>query len=161
MTAPIDNPGTGTVTTLLLGMKQSKTYHYRITATNSSGDCASSDYTIATGTLASGLPKISVTTNNKSGLYGGFLITGQYLQSGGGSPSYILDADGDMVWAFSTSKDVTGAAMDYAGTHMWINSANVPCGTTSVHRVAMDGSTDEDLVLPLHGTQPPAHGLAR
>jgi len=145
MTAPIASPVTGENTTLLLGMKQSKTYHYRITATSSSGDCTSSDYTIATTTLASGLPKITVTTKNKTALYGGFLIAGQYLQTGGGSPSYILDADGDMVWSYTVSKDVTGAVMDYAGTHMWINSANVPSGSASVHRVTMDGTKDEDL----------------
>jgi hypothetical protein len=35
--------------------------------------------------------------------------------------------------------------MNYAGTHMWINGANVPNGMVTVHRVAMDGSTNEDL----------------
>jgi hypothetical protein len=145
MTAPVPSPVAGENTTLLLGMKQSKTYHYRLTATTGSGDCSSSDYTIATTTLASGLPKITVTTKNKTALFGGFLVTGQFLQTGGGSPSYILDADGDMVWAYSTSKDVTGATMDYAGTHMWINAANVPSGAASVRRVTMDGQKEEDL----------------
>jgi hypothetical protein len=145
MIAPVSSPVTGENTTLLLGMKQSKTYHYRLTATTGSGDCSSSDFTIATTTLTSGLPKITVTTTSKPSLYGGFLATGQFLQMGGGSPSYILDADGDMVWAYSTSKDVTGAVMDYAGTHVWINAANVPSGTASVRRVTMDGMTDEDL----------------
>jgi len=144
MTAPVPSPTSGENTTLLLGMKQSKTYHYRIT-TSGSGDCVSSDYTIATNTLPSGLPKMTVTTKNKTALFGGFLITGQFLQSGGGSPSYILDADGDMVWAYTASKDVTGAVMDYAGTHMWINAANVPSGQASVRRVTMDGQKDEDL----------------
>jgi hypothetical protein len=145
MTAPVSSPVTGENTTLLLGMKQSKTYHYRLTATTGSGNCSSSDYTIATTTLTSGLPKMTVTTTSKASLYGGFLVTGQFVQMGGGSPSYILDADGDMVWAYSTSKDVTGAVMDYAGTHMWINAANVPSGTANVHRVTMDGQTDQDL----------------
>jgi branched-chain amino acid transport system ATP-binding protein len=44
-----------------------------------------------------------------------------------------------------TGSDVTGARMDYAGTHMWINSANVPSGMAHVRRVSMDGATDEDL----------------
>jgi len=35
--------------------------------------------------------------------------------------------------------------MSYDGTHMWINSVNVPSGTARVHRVTMDGLTDEDL----------------
>jgi len=35
--------------------------------------------------------------------------------------------------------------MDYTGTHMWTNCAQVPQGTTCVHRISMDGVTDEDL----------------
>ena len=41
--------------------------------------------------------------------------------------------------------------MDYAGTHMWINSANVPSGSAHVRRVAMDGSTNEDLSAQFTG----------
>src|SRR5262249_31735295 len=93
-----------------------------------------------------GLQKPTVTTMNANALYGGFLVTGQYVTNGtSGSPAYILDADGDFVWVYNTPNDVTGAIMDYAGTHMWINSANVPSGGQHVRRVAMDGSTDEDL----------------
>jgi hypothetical protein len=139
--------------TLLLGMKQNKTYHYRITATGDSGDCASPDYTIATGCLPNGMPQIDVSTKNASALYGGFLITGQYLSlSGGrGSPAYILDSDGEIVWAYSTSLNVSSARMDYAGTHMWLNSINVPSGTLSVHRITLDGLEDEDLSSKLTG----------
>jgi hypothetical protein len=146
MTAPVASPVTGDNTTLLLGMKQKKTYHYRITASTSAGDCTSGDYTIATGSLANGLPSITVKTNNKTALFGGFLITGQFVQGGGssGAPAYILDADGEFVWAYAPGRDVTGARMSYDGTHMWINSANVPSGTANVHRVTMDGLTDED-----------------
>jgi hypothetical protein len=35
--------------------------------------------------------------------------------------------------------------MSYDGTHMWINSMNYPSGGTHVHRLTMDGLTDEDL----------------
>lgn len=148
MTAPVDLKATN-YRTLLLGMKASQTYHYRITATNSSGDCASPDYTIMTGALTNGLPKIKVSpaSSGVTGLSGGFLITGQYVQGAGasGSPAYILDADGDFVWWYNIGSDVTGARMSYDGTHMWINGANVPSGTVHVHRVSMDGMTDEDL----------------
>ena len=34
--------------------------------------------------------------------------------------------------------------MSYDGQSMWINNVNVPSGTASVHRVSMDGLTDED-----------------
>jgi Arylsulfotransferase (ASST) len=149
MTAPVDKPSASSNTTLLLGMKQKRTYHYRITATGSSGDCSSDDHTIATGALPSGLPTITVTnTGDKSKQYGGFLVTGQYMSATGtsGSPAYILDADGDMVWAYNIGQSqVTCAKMSYDGTHMWINTANVGIGNKAyVHRVTMDGITDED-----------------
>src|SRR6185503_21341639 len=56
MTAPVDLKQPS-YRTLLLGMKASRMYHYRITATNSGGSCASPDYTIMTGPLANGLVK--------------------------------------------------------------------------------------------------------
>jgi hypothetical protein len=152
LTAPVDKPTSGDNTTLLLGMKQAKTYHYRITATGSDGDCVGPDATIQTGTLMTGLPKISVNTKNKSALYGGFLITGQFVitSSGSGAPAYIVDADGDIVWAFKLAGDVTGAVMSYDGKSMWINRANVPESLTPdsqtfVHRVSMDGLIDQDV----------------
>jgi hypothetical protein len=145
-TAPVDL-AQASYRTLLLGMKQNKTYHYRITAIAANGDyCTSDDYTIATGSLSSGLPSITTSTKNASALAGGFFITAQYTAAGkSGSPTYILDADNEFVWVYSTSTSNSGAVMDFAGTHMWINANNVPNGTTSVHRVTMDGLTDEDL----------------
>ena len=148
MTAPVDSPISGTNTTLLLGMKASKTYHYRIIATSSNGYCTSPDYTIATGALANGLPTVTVKNNDTSALSGGFLITAQYMTitASSGSPAYILDADGEMVWAYDIGEPrVTGAQMSYDGTHMWINTVNVPSGPVYVHRVTMDGTKDEDL----------------
>ena len=145
MTAPVDL-AQPSYRTLLLGMKSSHTYHYRITATNGSGDCQSPDYTITTGPLANGLVKPTVTTNNAAALAGGFLITGQYVQNANGTaPGYILDSDGDIVWWYNIEDYVTGVVMDYAGTHMWINNHPPNLADAKVHRVSMDGMTDEDL----------------
>jgi len=154
MTAPVDLTAAN-YRTLLLGMKPSKMYNYRVTVTGASGSCQSSNYTIMTGAMPNGMTKPAVTTMNASALAGGFLITGQYVMNSGssGQPAYILDADGDFVWWYKTSPaaDVTGARMDYAGTHMWINNANVPSGTAHVHRVTMDGMMDEDLSTQFAG----------
>ena len=150
MTAPVDLTQAN-YRTLLLGMKASKTYHYQIVASTASGQCTSPDYTITTGALANGLPQITLSTMKASEVYGGFLITGQYVSNAGtsGSPAYILDADGDFVWWYSISTDVTGVRMSYDGTHMWINAANVPQGTAVVHRVTMDGMTDDNYSMQL------------
>jgi Arylsulfotransferase (ASST) len=154
MTAPVDLAQTG-YRTLLLGMKQSKTYHYRVTATTSAGSCQSSDSSIMTGTLPSGLPQISLSpaTSSVSGLSGGFLLSGQYNLGGSTSPrlAYIVDGDGDFVWAASFPAEIGGAIMSYDGSHMWINSVNYPSGGTHVHRVSMDGMTDEDLTSKFSG----------
>ncbi|MBN2576485.1 MAG: aryl-sulfate sulfotransferase, partial [Deltaproteobacteria bacterium] len=158
MTAPVENPVSGENTTLLLGMKPTvsssspRVYHYRITATGSSGECVSPDYTIQTGALLNGLPKITVSNKSTSSpVYGGFLITGQFVQmaSGSGSPAYIVDKDGEMVWAVVGTRDVTGVRMSYDGKSVWINCVNVATSgsgnTACVHRVSMDGQKDEDL----------------
>jgi hypothetical protein len=132
--------------TLLLGMKAAKMYHYRITVMAGGSSCTSPDYTIMTGNLASGLAKPTLSPATATGTFGGFLITGQYVQgAGAGATAYILDGDGDYVWWYSIGSDVTGARMSYDGTHMWINSANVPSGTAHVRRVTMDGMTEDNL----------------
>jgi hypothetical protein len=145
LTAPVDLTQPS-YRTLLLGMKSSHLYHYRITATNAEGECQSPDYTIMTGPLANGLVKPSVTNYDAASLAGGFLITGQYVANSNGSgPAFILDSDGDIVWWYNIEDYVTGAVMDYAGTHMWINNHPPNLADAKVHRVTMDGMTDEDL----------------
>ena len=145
MTAPVDLTA-ASYRTLLLGMKAARMYHYRITATNSSGSCQGADNTIMTGPLANGLVKPTVTNMNAAALAGGFLLTGQYVANAGGTtPAYILDVDGDIVWWFNVVDYVTGVVMDYAGTHMWINNHPPNLADAKVHRVSMDGMVDENL----------------
>ncbi len=127
-------------------MKPSKMYHYRISVTNSSGTCVGGDNTIMTGAQPNGtLPSLTVTTSNASAVYKGFIVTGEYIQSGG-APAYILDSDGTAVWWYNDGSDACGPRMSYDGQYMWIASANVPDTTNSdhVHRVTMDGLTDTD-----------------
>jgi hypothetical protein len=154
MVAPVDLAAANHHT-LLLGMKQRRAYHFRVVATGSGGECRSEDQTIMTGSLPNGFPTIDVNTTDgaAAALYGGFLLTGAYVQGGGGSgsPAYIVDKDGDVVWAFNVGSDVTGARMSIDGKYMWINAAQVPQGTTNVHRVSMDGMTDDNLSNELKG----------
>ena len=53
MTAPVDLAA-ASYRTLLLGMKTSKTYHYRISVTGKDATCTSADTTLATGALPNG-----------------------------------------------------------------------------------------------------------
>jgi hypothetical protein len=141
MTAPVNlaNPA---YRTLLLGMKSSRLYHFRVEASDGANQCTSQDYLITTGTLASGLPAVTPTTYNASALFGGFLLAGEGQP---GVNSYILDADGDPVWWFSGARGASGVQMSYDGNYMWINSVNYPDRGAFVHRVSMDGLSDEDL----------------
>ena len=150
MTAPVDLTA-ASYRTLLLGMKPSKTYHFQLSATDADGDsCTSDDFTIATGAVPNGLQNPTITTNNASALYGGFLVTGQYSQSiiagsTPGAPAFILDKDGTYVWWYTVAgSDATGVTMSYDGNYIWINSVNVPSHVAKVHRVSMDGLIDED-----------------
>jgi hypothetical protein len=148
MTAPVSLTA-ASYRTLLLGMKASKTYHYQISVTTSSGTCTSGDNMIATGALPNGgLPQLTVTTSNKAALYGGFLVIGSY--QGSTIQSFILDVDGDFVWWYADGSDGCGTRMSYDGNYMWINNGNVPAttGSTQVHRVTMDGLTDANFSTP-------------
>jgi hypothetical protein len=147
MTAPVDLAAMS-YRTLLLGMKPSTMYNYRIVATGPSGTCTGGNNTIMTGARATGLPTITRNPMTATGLYGGFLITGQYQGStGSGAPAYILDADGEYVWWYMTGQNnVTGVRMSYDGKYMWINAANVPESQgATVYRVSMDGMMQENL----------------
>ena len=132
LTAPVDL-AQPSYRTLLLGMKAAKTYHYRITVSNSSGSCQGGDNTITTGAMANGLPQVRSRQRRRRivELSGGFLISGQFVTGVGtaGAPAYILDADGDYVWWFNIDGDVSNAQMSYDGSHIWINSVNVGGGT--------------------------------
>jgi hypothetical protein len=142
MTAPVDLMAAG-YRTLLLGMKAAKVYHYRITAAGTGGSCTSGDYTVMTGPKPNGVPAVMATPKTDK-LFGGFLITGQYAQGNG---AYILDADTEVVWGYSIGSDVTSARMSYDGKYMWISNVNCCAqnGASKVHRVSMDGMTDENL----------------
>jgi hypothetical protein len=145
MTAPVDLTQADN-RTLLLGMKPLRTYHFQISATDGYGTCTSGDNTIATGAQPNGMQNPTITTNDASALYGGFLVTGQYsLTLGNGAPAFILDKDGTYVWWYTVpGSDATGVTMSYDGNYIWINSADVPSNTAHVHRVSMDGLIDED-----------------
>lgn len=142
MQAPIDFTQTMNKT-LLLGMKASKTYHFQISITAGGSTCTSPDQTFMTGALPNGgLPTLTITTNDKTKLYGGFLVTGSY--TGSKYQSFILDGDGDVVWWYTDGADGCGTRMSYDGQYMWINNGNVPDSKAVVHRVTMDGMTDTD-----------------
>lgn len=146
MTAPVDLEEPE-YRTLLLGMKQNREYHYRVVVNEGAAECASPDRTIMTGALPNILPALDVVDFDREALAGGFVMTGQYQARGGDtSPAYILDADGDFVWALPVGNYVTGVRMSYDGKYMWINGTdNTTGGEALIYRASMDGLEVEDL----------------
>jgi hypothetical protein len=137
MTAPVDL-SQANFRTLLIGMKSNRNYHYRIVATGHAGRCVSNDFSLTTGALPNGLPK--VTLDNGAGTpSGGFLLSG-FLVSG---PAFILDADGDYVWAYG-SGEMGRVAFSRDGKYLWYTGINVAGENPSMKRVTLDGLEEQD-----------------
>ena len=107
---------------------------------------------VKTGYLPNGLPVFTVTDSNASALYagGGFTVNCIGLAGSAGLPgqtgksvAFILDKDGEMVWALDiTSTSATNcsrARMSYDGQSMF--AANFANSSTNgaVYRIGMDG----------------------
>lgn len=146
LSAPVDLKQSNN-RTLLLGMKASRTYHYRVVAQSGSTLCTSPDRALSTGALADGLPTVTVATNSPQALVGGYLVTEIYtvnyaLTNG---VAFILDAEGDIVWWYQPNiGSLTRAIMSYDGNYMWLSFANVPPRAAKVIRVSMDGLDVQD-----------------
>ena len=124
--------------TLLLGMKPSTSYAYKIVATNASGSCTSSSYTITTGALPSSAPKVTTTIMNTAAHDKGFIVTSTGLT---GNTTFIIDADGTVVWSATGPSMPSRSHMSWDGSHMYMMALNVMnTSSGNVESVAMDGT---------------------
>jgi Arylsulfotransferase (ASST) len=124
--------------TLLLGMKPSRTYHFRIAVQGDSVSCKSRDFLLTTGPVANGLPGVSLTDHGGPSA-GGFFLS-SFLTSG---PAFVLDADGDYVWSYGTG-EMGRAALTHDGKYLWYAAVNVAGGAPSMKRVTLDGLEETD-----------------
>jgi hypothetical protein len=136
MTAPVDLTK-AMYRTLLLGMKGSSSYVYRIVVTSSAGTCMSQDYTFMTGAVPSSVPKPTVTISNAAGHAKGFIVTSSGLS---GTGAYIYDSDGAPVWWATGPSGVSRIQMSWDGSKMYMTALNVQNSGGSVKIVDMDGS---------------------
>ena len=124
--------------TLLLGMKPSTSYAYKIVATNASGSCTSSSYTIMTGALPSGAPTVTATIMNATAHDKGFIVTSSGLM---GKTTFIIDPDGAVVWSATGPSSPSRSHMSWDGTHMYMMALNVMnTSAGNIQSVAMDGT---------------------
>ena len=141
MTAPVDLAEAG-YRTLLLGMKPSRTYHFKVAATVDGAAVSSGDYTIETGPGTNLATLSSFDVIDESSRERGFIVT-EYYQSSvggggqGGSIVFIIDPDGEIVWWYqSSTNSLARARMSADGKHMWMVVSGL--SGASLERVTMD-----------------------
>ena len=139
MVAPVDIAATS-YRTLLLGMKGSRDYVYRIVVSSAAGSCTSQDVMLRTGAVPTNVPKPTRTIPMPSAHAPGFIITSGGTGMGGSVPVYILDGDGEPVWWATAPASCSRAKMSYDGKEMWMQELNVDNGGGEMRKVAMDGT---------------------
>jgi len=135
MTAPVDLEEPE-LRTLLLGMKPSRTYHFRITAISGGTTYQSDDFTVDTGPPTDLVPIGEFTVGDETARERGFIVA-SFWQGQGSSIAFILDADGEVVWWYDTNAmGIARARMSEDGKNMWMIVASNQGGP--LQRVSMD-----------------------
>jgi hypothetical protein len=127
--------------TLLLGLKPTSDYTFRIEAVRDGQTCVSPDYALPrTGRFAS-VPPVTVNVSRAAAREAGFIVT----SSGTSVPdrAFIIDADGEIVWTVGGPVSTTRALMDYEGDNMWMIALNVLNEGGEMRTVSMDGEREQ------------------
>jgi len=142
MTAPVDLARPD-YRTLLLGMKGSSPYVFRIVATSAAGTCTSADYTLMTGPVPATVPNRTPTMRDASRQARGFILTSS---TSGIGPVFIIDTDGAPVWWMTApfQGTATRAHMSWDGNDMYLVWGNAAGASGDVARISMDGLVVEE-----------------
>ena len=127
MTAPVDLT-LADYRTVLVGMKQNQTYHFRIVATNGSDAFTSDDRTLVTGTLppVPGLKSFSVLAKDQ--VDPGFFIGSNWTVDMNDTSTwtvFILDTDGDVVWSYTDPADDAHGELGFGRARLAADSHDV------------------------------------
>jgi hypothetical protein len=140
MVAPVDLEEPG-LRTLLLGMVQNSTYHFRVAVSDGTSVCYGEDRTLETGSLDA---RANIEGSASEGAAPGFIVTSS------DSEALIFNKTGELVWAFPMDY-VFSVHMSWDGKHMLgRDSGPFDLGYSGVfYRVNMDGS--EAIMLDAKG----------
>jgi len=141
--------------TLLLGLKQSSSYSFSIEATVDGEVCVSDTYSLPeTGSL-SGAPPFAVSVDAPEAREPGFIVTssGYTEDPENDSTAFILDADGEVVWAAPAPPEASRAKLDYEGENMWMLGLNFGGGYGEMRYLSLDGQVGQKDIAGLE----PAH----
>ncbi len=141
--------------TLLLGMKPSTSYDFRVVATAGAEQYQSDMQSVETGPVANGLAQLDMQVHDPANVFPGFIVS-SFTATGW---AFIMDADGDYVWWYESNLPmVSRARMSYDGAEMWIRDTAVggggpggpggPGGGGKIVRVTMDGYDEQVYDLP-------------
>jgi hypothetical protein len=130
--------------TLLLGMPGNTVVHYRVVIMAGQNACVGQDATYMTGTV-SGAPANQTPQKGPSAVTpaAGFIIA----QSG--TYAYIVNTQGEVVWAHKFPVGLSRALMSFDGNYMYgrdVGPFDAGVGG-NVYRVGMDGSGEMKLTL--------------
>lgn len=145
--APVDWSATDHKT-WLLGMPADTVVHYRVVVMQGTTACVGSDASYRTGAAPSGAPASQKPQKGTSSapVAPGFIIAET------GNWAYIVDTDGQVVWAHLFPLALGRALLSWDGKYMYARDMGSSIATTtggSIYRIAMDGS--DETLLPVVG----------
>ncbi len=131
LVAPVDLTEAG-FRTLLLGMTEDRTHHYRVAVSDGTSVCYGEDRTIATGSLGS---RALAQASTREGAVAGFIVTSRDQEA------VIFNERGELVWAYPMWNVFT-VHMSWDGQYLiGRDPGPFDLGDTGIfYRVRMDGS---------------------
>jgi hypothetical protein len=122
--------------TLLLGLKPSRTYHFRISATVGETLAASRDYEFTTGPVPTTIvPYQSFTPLDAAAREPGFIVY-TYWFGEEDNTAFIVDRDGDLVWWYEADqRALARATISADGKSVWLihtSHSGAPLERTSI-----------------------------
>ena len=140
--APV-NWSAATHRTLVLGMPANTEVHYRVVVIQGNNACIGADATYRTGANVSGAPGNLTPTRGTSPTAPapGFIIAEN------GNFAYVINNQGEVVWAHRFPVGLTRAVMSFDGHYMYARDAGPFNASTggNIYRVLMDGSGEAKL----------------
>ncbi len=141
--------------TLVLGMPSNTQVHYRVVVFAGNTACVGDDATFMTGAPVSGAPRDITPMKGTSTveMAPGFVIGegGGGAGGVGGAYAYIINKQGEVVWAYKFPVTITRALMSWDGMYMYGRELGPFDAATggAIYRVGMDG--EGEMKLPVTG----------
>ena len=132
--------------TWLLGMPASTTVHYRVIVLRGTTACIGDDASYETGDAPRGSPGKQSPQKGPSSA----AVAPGFIIAVNGYFAYIVNVEGEVVWAHEFPVILSRALMSWDGMYMYVRDPGVfNAGTGgAIYRVAMDGSGETPLEVP-------------